>query len=397
MISFLLQINWGNLETRIGGERANNLLWCLGIIIGTLLLKRPITMLLSKLISAVTNRFTDKDHGSKFRMLIHQPLEQLLQTILFYIAINQLGIILSRFVFEPYANKSNGIHLRIGDVTDHIFLFLIILFTILLLSRVVDFIYFVQQDKAEDEENRERQQLLPLLKEMAKLILWTIGLFWTLGAVFHVNIPALITGLGIGGIAIALAAKESVENLFAAFTILTDKPFHASDNIRLGTIEGVVERIGFRSTRLRSPDGSAFIIPNKKLVNENLENLTYRNTTRVKIPLNIKYGLSYKDLELVIDQLKSEIPKLANVKKPIDITLENFGENVFQLLITYHVDFPLGTGISAVTIKQSVAMLAYKIVSKYISPIDIDIPRPEDQPEVGKETEEEDSQGSNII
>lgn len=379
MLSLLLQLNWSTLETRIGGERANNLLWCLGIIIGTLLLKRPITVLLSRFISGITNRFTDKNHGSKFRLLIHHPLEQLLQTILFYIAINQLSIILSQFIFKRYSSNSLGNSLRIGDVTDHVFLFLTILFTTLLLSRVIDFVYFVQQDKAQDEENRERQQLLPLLKEMAKLILWTIGIFWILGAVFHVNIPALIAGLGIGGIAIALAAKESVENLFAAFTILTDKPFHASDNIRLGAIEGVVERIGFRSTRLRSPDGSAYIIPNKKLVNENLENLTYRSVTRVKIPVNIKYGIPYEDLRLVIQQIQKTVQEFKAIKEPIEVSLESFGENVFQILISYHLRFPLDANISATAIRQDVTMQVYKIISKYTGSTaeGIEIPEPD--------------------
>lgn len=382
------------MQTRLGGEKVTSLMWCIGIVLGTLLLKRPLTKLLSRLITGITDRFTDKKHGKRFRDLTHQPLEQLLQIILFYVAVNQLGILLNHFVFERYASKNSGLHIRIGDVTDHIFLFLFILFTTLLLSRVIDFIYLVQQEKAADEENRERQQLLPLVKEIAKLLLWTIGLFWTLGTVFHVNIPALITGLGIGGVAIALAAKESVENLFAAFTILTDKPFHATDNIRLGSLEGVVERIGFRSTRLRSPDGSAFIIPNKKMVNENLENLTYRNTTRVKIPVSIKYGVSYTDLQKMVAELKAEIPKLNNIKKPVDITLESFGENVFQLLITYHLDFPIEPGVSSSDIKQSVAMLAYKVISGFTNVVPgesaVSIENEEEKPEE-ESTQEDDS------
>ncbi len=367
MRHFILQMNWGHMETRLGGESITSLVWCVGIIIATLLLKRPITLLLARIIAGVTNRFTDKQNGAKFRELIHQPLEQLIQTVLFYVAVNQLGILLNHFVFKSHEGKQAGFSIRISDVTDHIFLFLVILFSTSLLSRVLDFIYYVQTDKAIEEDNRERQQLLPLIKEIAKLLLWTIGVFWTLGSVFHVNIPALITGLGIGGVAIALAAKESVENFFAAFTILTDKPFRASDSIKLGSIEGVVERIGFRSTRLRSGDGSTFIIPNKKLVNENLENLTYRTATRIKVSIPIKYGISHIDLQQMIAELKQEIPKQNHVKKPVDIALDNFGENVFQLLLTYNIDFPLQQGISATNIKQNVAMVAYEIINKYMS------------------------------
>src|SRR5690606_33570513 len=100
------------------------------------------------------------------------------QTFLFYIAVNQLSILLNHFALHRKVGKDDAIAIRIGDITDHIFLFCTILFTTLVLSRVIDFVYRIQQDKALEMGNRERQQLLPLVKEMVKLLLWSIGLFW---------------------------------------------------------------------------------------------------------------------------------------------------------------------------------------------------------------------------
>jgi len=361
----LLQVMWHGADMRIGGEKLSNIFWCAGIIVATFLLKRPLANLLSRISAGIANRFTHKKYGNRFRELIQGPLESLLQTILFYIAVNQLGVLLNLFVMHRIKNKHEELAVSIGDVIDHVFLFFTILFTTLLLSKIIDFIYYAQFDKATEEHNKERQQLLPLIKEVAKLVLWTIGLFWVLGTVFHVNIPALITGLGIGGVAIALAAKESVENLFAAFTILSDKPFHTSDVIRLGTLEGTVERIGFRSTRLRSADGSVFIIPNQKLVNENLENLSERTDRRVKLTANIKYGLKHETLDKIVSDLKKALPTIAPVIAPIEITLDSFGENVFQLLIIYHLPSPLPGGKSLADIKHQVNMRAYDIIYKY--------------------------------
>jgi MscS family membrane protein len=360
----LLQINWDRLSF-LGNERVSNLLWCLGIIIVTMVIKKPLAKLVARFSYTIANRFTDKRHSQMFCDLLQRPVELLLQTILFYIALNQLNILLNQFVLQRYKNTNRLLAIRFGDVADLMFMFFAILFTTLLLSRVVDFIYRVQQDKAIEEQNKERQQLLPLVKEVAKLVLWTIGLFWILGSVFHVNIPALITGLGIGGVAIALAAKESVENLFAAFTILSDKPFQTGDLVRLGSLEGNVERIGFRSTRLRSADGSAFIIPNKKLVNENLENLSHRDTRRIKTIVNIKYGLPFANLQQLILELKERIEHTAHIRQPVEVMLDGFAENVFQLLVIYHLPEPLAEGVKLNHIKQEMNLLTYEVISKY--------------------------------
>ncbi|MBS1689671.1 MAG: mechanosensitive ion channel family protein, partial [Bacteroidetes bacterium] len=190
-------------------------------------------------------------------------------------------------------------------------------------------------------------------------------IFWILGSVCHVNIPALITGLGIGGVAIALAAKESVENLFAAFTILTDKPFNTGETIKLGDLEGAVERIGFRSTRMRASDGSAYIVPNQKLVGENLVNLSRRDTRGVKVTVNIKYGIPHDTLDAMITELKTEIKKVVHLIDPLEITIEGFGINGLQLVVNYHLPNPLDTDVKLAAKKQEVSMLIYNIVSKY--------------------------------
>jgi MscS family membrane protein len=361
----VLQVSWHNIETQLGGEKISSLLWCIGIIAATQLLKKPLAKIVTKLIAKITNRFTDKKHSAVFQGLIVKPIESLIQVILFYVALSQLTVLLNSLLMHRIRNKHEEFAIRLGDIVDHIFLFLVILFTTLALSRIIDFIYHIQLQKAQEERNKGRQQLLPLLKDVVKVVLWTIGAFWVLGSVFHVNVPALVTGLGIGGVAIALAAKESVENLFAAFTILTDKPFQVDDSIKLGAIEGTVERIGFRSTRLRGPDGTSLIIPNKKLVYENLENLTDRAKRRMRMVVNIKYGIPYPALQQLTKDLREMLQHTLYVTDPIEISLEGFAENVFQLAVTYFLPEPLPKDTPLASIKQEVNMRIYDIVSRY--------------------------------
>jgi MscS family membrane protein len=378
MLHLLLQISWDKTRLPIGNERLTNLLWCVGIILVSVLLRKPMGAILTRGCSIIAQKFTEKQHGALFSALLRRPLELLLQTLLFYVALNQLNILLSQFILKKYRGKDQLLYIRFGDVVDVVFLFLAILFATLLLSRIIDFAYRIQQDKAIEAKNRERQQMLPLLKDVAKLVLWTIGIFWILGSVFQVNIPALITGLGIGGVAIALAAKESVENLFAAFTILSDKPFQTGDLIRVGTYEGNVERIGFRSTRLRSADGSAYIVPNKKLVMENVENLSDRVRRRIKTTVNIKYGISHSSVDNISKEIEQMLARQPQVLKPIEILLNGFAENVFQLDVSYYVANPLPHDVSLNALKQSINLHVYEVVNKYTDAgITVDNNKPE--------------------
>lgn len=364
-MTLLLDIDSHFFNQPFWGETVGDYCWFAGIILGTLLLKKPIALALSNIGHNIASRISKEQHVAVFRELLRKPIEWLAVLILFYIAITRLSEVLDNVIIM-HRNKGLGniLDIRLGDVTDHIFLLFIIVAATLVLSRTVDFVYFVQNERARQNDNQSRQQLLPLVKEMIKLLVWAISFFWMLGSVFHVNIPALITGLGIGGIAIALAAKESVENFFAAFTLLSDRPFQVGDTIRIGNYQGAVERIGFRSSRLRSADGSAFIIPNQKLVSENLENLTDRMTSGVHMVINIKYGVPYEQLQQMVAALKEMIAATTHVQDPINVSLDGFLENVFQLNILYHLPYPIGDATTR-QVKQEINMKAYDIVSRY--------------------------------
>ena len=91
--------------------------------------------------------------------------------------------------------------------------------------------------------------------------------------IFNIDVTALAAGVGIGGIAIAMASKESLENLLGSFTIFFDKPFLVGDLVTTGNITGTVEKVGFRSTRIRTFDKSIVTVPNKNMISAELDNL----------------------------------------------------------------------------------------------------------------------------
>jgi len=350
------------------GVSVTGYLWCAGLILFALLFKKPFARLVANITAGIAARAAGGKYRGLFKSLIRKPVEWLFATIVLFIALNYISGALSRITLFHFQRKSGSVGFNLADLVDHLFFFFGILFTALTLSRLVDFIYRAEMEQAHHGNQTARTQILPLIKELVKGLLWTISFFWILGVVFQVNIPALITGLGIGGVALALAAKESIENLFASLTILTDKPFQVGDTIKVSGLEGQVQRIGFRSARLRGSDGSLYIIPNKKLVDENLENLTQRDTRGVRVVLNIKYGLAEEELQKMIAELKSMMQQTLNVIEPVKVTLEGFNENAFQVILSYHLPSPFTSG-NEDDLKQEINRKAYGIVMKYTTAV----------------------------
>ncbi|MBS1585677.1 MAG: mechanosensitive ion channel family protein [Bacteroidetes bacterium] len=362
----LLDIDWNFFREPFLGETVADYCWFGGILLATLLLRRPLSLGLSNIGHNLSSRISKEKHHQTFLDMLRKPIERLFTWLLIFIAFLKLSKALdSIVVLHRDKGIGNTVDIRLGDVIDHVFELLLIFSATVVVSRFIDFAFYIQRGRANTTDNKERQQLLPLVKEVVKLFIWTISFFWILGSVFHVNIPALITGLGIGGIAIALAAKESVENLFAAFTILSDKPFQVGDTIRTGNFEGVVERIGFRSTRLRGSDGNQLIVPNQKMVSENLENLTDSNFKSIKLNINIKYGVPHEKLDKMIEELKAMVRKTTHVQEPVEVILEGFGEQTFRISVSYHIPYPWDESTSDKMIQQEINMQAYEIAYRH--------------------------------
>jgi MscS family membrane protein len=346
-------------------QKVSDYLAFAGIILVTLLLKKTVAAWLTRISSSLAIKYSYMKHKDAIREMLFKPFERLLQIVLFFIATEQLSNILDGVVLKRMVMTKKDIKINLGDITDHIFLFLFIFFFAQLITRFIDFVYYVRMGKAVEEKNIYREQMLPLIKEMSKLLTWILAGFWVLGSVLHVNVPALITGLGIGGVAIALAGKETVENFFAAFTILSDKPFQAGDSIKLGEIEAIVERIGFRSTRLRNADGSAYIIPNQNLVSQNLINLSTRSIRGMKFIANIRYGVSHEVLNQLIEEIKETLLKTPPVTEPVTAILELFEKETFQLVISYQLPHPLPEGETLVQIKHRINLMVFEMISRH--------------------------------
>jgi MscS family membrane protein len=146
--------------------------------------------------------------------------------------------------------------------------------------------------------------LYPLVEKAAWLCIIIIGvvqILWTHG----VNVSGLAAGLGLGGLAFALAAKDTVENIFGAVAILIDQPFRTGDTISMSGITGTVERIGLRSTRLRTPENSLISLPNSKIISSHVDNLGARTFLRVRTMLHLPLSTPPSSIEALCAGIRS--------------------------------------------------------------------------------------------
>jgi MscS family membrane protein len=263
--------------------------------------------------------------------LIRKPFELLLFWIFLYIATLNLHI-------PPHWNISSVKNFGLLFVLKKAYEAILILNVTWVIIRIMKVIILVAQEKWQGAEQKSKQQFIPFLNDLALVFIIIGAAFVLLGRIFEVDVVALITGLGIGGLALALAARETLENLFASFTIFLDLPFVVGDSIQVGTITGDIEKIGFRSTRIRGLDGNLILIPNRLLTSQSLENLSERKDRRAKNNLTFSLNTKAEQIEKIIPAIEQLIneEELCR-KKPAKIIFEGFGPYAIEVSITYFV------------------------------------------------------------
>jgi len=154
--------------------------------------------------------------------------------------------------------------------------------------------------------------LVPLARRLSKVAVILAGVVTVLSELGY-SVTSLVAGLGIGGLAVALAARSTLENLFGAFSISADQPFREGDFIKIEDVMGTVEAIGLRSTRIRTLDRTLVSLPNGKLADMRVESYSARDRTRLYCTLGVVYGTSAAQLRQVLaglEQVLREHPKI---------------------------------------------------------------------------------------
>ena len=190
---------------------------------------------------------------------------------------------------------------------------------------------------------RDQEGLVPVLvpaQRIVKALLFAFGALAVL-ANAGVNVTAAMAGLGVGGIAVALAAQKTIENLFGGMTLFADKPVRVGDFFRFGDQVGTVEQIGLRSTRVRTLDRTVLTVPNAEFSNLHLENFATRDRIRLHTILGVRYETSSEQLRYLLARLRElllEHPRIT--EDPARVRFVGFGAYSLDLEIFAYVDTP---------------------------------------------------------
>ena len=193
------------------------------------------------------------------------------------------------------------------------------------------------EDWAKSSENNINGELAPFATKTLKVLVIIVGGLILLQN-FGVNVTALLAGLGIGGVALAFAAQDTVANVFGTITILLDTPFKLGDSVKIGDTEGIVEDIGFRSTHVKTAYNSSIAIPNSVVAKEKVDNLTKRqNWLRFRHILGFTYEATPVLIQSFADNLKYQLLQNPIVdRERIAIHLNSFGDSSMNVIVNFH-------------------------------------------------------------
>ena len=333
------------------------LYFALTIIIGLIVI-RPIISYLLKISYKFFGSKDSQDEKEKLNLLLRKPLKYFFLLMILYIGSNMLDLPVewdlndsSEFGIKMIINK--GFYLAV---------ICSIFWTIL---RSVEFIGIGLKDKAAQTESKVDDGLIPFAIDLTKVIIVIFALVIILGNVFNVNITALVAGLGVGGVAIALASKESLENLLGSFTIFFDKPFAVGDIITLGGVTGVVEKVGFRSTRIRTYDKSIVTVPNKNIINTELDNLGVRPVRRVKFNIGLTYDTKIEQIKNIVDDIQKLVDDHPMTNEDGRVRFLSFGASSLDIMVLYYVNSPEWEDL--IDAQQKINYSIIEIVNKHNS------------------------------
>ena len=330
-----------------------------GILLFVFLFKRYISGILGTLIYNFFRRYTKENRVKQFNALIFRPASWLIVLLTASFAFRLLQF--------PKAWDFEIIGYDFKTILSKTLVLIIAGSFTWVLLRVIDFISIILRDRAELTESKMDDQLVPFIKDLLKIIvvLFSIGII--LGGILHFNIASILTGLGIGGLALALAAQDTLANLFGSLTIFLDRPFTVGDIVKVGDVTGKVEKVGFRSTRLRTTDKTFVTIPNKKMTDSSVDNLTLRTYRRVNMVIGLSYETSAEQLRKIISDIQNYFDDRKEMNEENFVRFDSFSDSAVNVMIEYFV--PQSEYSSFMRVKEEVNFFILETIQKHGSEI----------------------------
>lgn len=275
--------------------------------------------LVSLTLRMLVRRWKERSSGDEFQALsdeILRPLGMMVMAVIWWLGINLLGLdegsLLVLLVAVKFLASISGVWAA---------------------YRLVDIVAIYLLRRALKTESKLDDALVPLIPRTLKIFITVIGFVFIADNV-NVDISSLLAGLGLGGLAFALAAKDMVQNLFGSVTVLMDRTFTVGDWIIVGGVEGSVERIGFRSTRIRTFYNSVVTVPNSKFITADVDNMGERRYRRLSCKLSLTYDTPPDRIEAFCEGVRELIRQHPYMRKDYyQVYLNEFAASSLNVLL----------------------------------------------------------------
>ncbi len=205
------------------------------------------------------------------------------------------------------------------------------------LTRLSDALFndFLAPLVAETESELD-DQLLPLARKAVKITIWVLTAIIALSNAGF-DVAAIIAGLGLGGLAFALAAPDSVSNLFGGFTIMADQPFKLNERVKIAGFDGTIEEIGLRSTRLKTLENRIVTIPNSTFTKSPVENVSSEPNRKVVLNLGLTYDMDEAKVERAMALLREIAAANADLEENVVVGFNAFGDFALNVAFIYYI------------------------------------------------------------
>ncbi len=293
-------------------------LYAISIAIGSIIFGRLLYWVIQKTLKVYTKK-TENSLDLMFVDMIEEPLSLAIVLFGFWFAFDILTLTESVRTF-----------------VDSIFYFVIVFNIAWFSTRFFDAIvekYIVP--KVKESETDLDDILLPLIRKSIKIAIWTMTIIISIDNAGY-NVTTMITGLGIGGLVFALAAKDMVANLFGGFVIFSDKPFNLKDRIVIDGYEGYVREIGLRSTRLETLDGRVVTVPNSAVTDNSVLNISKEKGRRIKFYLGLTYDTSAQEIQKAKDILTLILEENEYTQDSV-VAFDSFGDFSLNIMVLYWI------------------------------------------------------------
>jgi MscS family membrane protein len=334
------------------GNRVQSYFLVFGVILLVWIFRHYISRFIAGLILGLITRIWKNLDRKEFTSLVKKPLGLFVLVVVSIVALHKLR-------FPPEANVELYDY-RIRTIVHSLGTIILVLSFVWLLLRVIDFIAFILERKANLTLDQSDNQLVVFFRDFFKIVVGIIGILMLLKFAFGFDVSNMLTGLSIIGAAVALALRESLENLIASFIIFFDKPFTTGDLVKVQNITGNVERIGLRSTRIRTDQKTYVTVPNKQMVDSILDNLSLRTQLKAELRLHISLVTPASALEKLVEGIK-KILQHGDIEGST-VVMNDIGANAFLINVDYFTG-PL-TNQEFISVKEEVNLKVLRLMEE---------------------------------